>query len=82
MRVYPQEYAAFDIHIRKACADVLPSMDDREAEIAGYVGFLDVCSKLRNLVTVFGPRPSGLWYVADIEMGFFQFAYEGGTLSV
>ncbi len=77
--IYPREYGAFDIHVRKACANFLPTMDDREAEITGYLGFLHICSNLRNQVTVPGPSPKGLWYVADIEMGIFQFAYEGGT---
>ena len=77
--IYPQEYGAFDIHVRKACADFLPTMDDREAEITGYLGFLHICTRLRSQATTLGPRPKGLWYVADVEMGIFQFAYEGGT---
>ena len=76
--IYPQEYGAFDIHVRKACTDFLPTMDDREAEITGYLGFLAICHRLRGQMTVPGPRPKGLWYVADVEMGIFQFAYEGG----
>ena len=77
--IYPQEYGAFDIHVRKACTDFLPTMDDREAEITRYLGFLAICHRLRGQMTVPGPRPKGLWYVADVEMGIFQFAYEGGV---
>lgn len=77
--IYPQEYGAFDIHVRKACACFLPTMEDRETEITGYLRFLDICRSLRNQVTVPGPRPRGLWYVADVEMVIFQFAYEGGA---
>jgi hypothetical protein len=77
--VYPQEYGAFDIHVRKACACFLPTMDDREAEIAEYLEFLHICGRLRTQVTALGPRRKGLWYIADVEMGIFQFAYEGGT---
>lgn len=80
--IRPQEYAAFDYHVRRGCENFLPHMEDKEAEIAGYVGFLELCGQVRKSVAVPGPRPEGLWYVADIEMGLFQFAFEGGTIIV
>ena len=78
--VCPEKHAAFDYHVRKACQNMLPKMHDREAEVSGYVMFLEICRRLREQVTEAGPRPEGLWYIADIEMALFQFALEGGML--
>jgi len=77
----PEKHAAFDLHVRRACKNMLPQMLDREAQLTGYVRFLEICQRLRELVTEIGPRPGGMWYVADIEMAIFQFAFKGGTLT-
>jgi hypothetical protein len=74
--VDPERHAAFDVHVRRACAELLPTMEDREGEICGYVMFLHVCKTLRERLTAKGPRPDGSWYMADIEMAIFQFARE------
>jgi len=78
--ICPEKHAAFDYHVRKACKKMLPEMSDRETEVIGYVGFLDICHRLHALVSDPAPRPEGSWYIADIEMAMFQFALEGGTL--
>lgn len=78
--ICPQKHAAFDYHVRKACKNLLPEMHDRETEVAGYVWFLELCTRLLESVAVPGPRPGGVWYIADIEMALFQFAFEGGIL--
>jgi len=79
--ICPEKHAAFDFHVRKACADMLPEMIDRETEVIGYIGLLEICSRLRELMNVPGPRFGGSWYITDIEMALFQYAFEGGVLS-
>jgi len=79
--VCPEKHAAFDTHVRKALKNMLPEMTNRETEVIGYIGFLEICSRLRELVNVPGPRSGGSWYIADIEMALFQYAFESGILT-
>ena len=75
--VCPQSYGALDIHTRRACAGLELNIDDgdRQSVVAGYLWFLEICSRIQGQVSATGPRPGGLWFIADIEMALFQFAY-------
>lgn len=81
--VCPRNYAALDQKLRGAISkDLLPLIYDGNlaSMVRGYLTFLNICRKIGQQVHPPGPRPGGVWFLADIEMALFQFAWDGNTL--
>lgn len=70
--ICPRRYGALDSKIGK-CVDRHYFLSSDEA--TRYAEFLDFCTQLRVKVTVPGPR-NGDWFIADIEIALFQFAWD------
>ncbi|MBM3117943.1 MAG: hypothetical protein FJ006_00065 [Chloroflexi bacterium] len=70
--ICPRNYAALDSKIH-VCIDrrYFPSRDEGKR----YCEFLNFIEHIKQKVLVPGPR-NGEWFIADIEMALFQFAWE------
>lgn len=77
----PAKYPALDDKIRKNAQSLLPKIYDGHLNsmLNGYQNFPVICQQIQNYVTAPTPR-SNKWFIADIEMGLFQFVWNGGTL--
>ncbi len=76
----PQEYGALDSKLRQCVDDsLLPKIHN---EIDLYLCFLELLAELKQMVSSPGPsrRPYKRWFIADIEMALFQYAWYGNTL--
>jgi hypothetical protein len=79
----PQQYPALDQKLRAAIDKaLLPRIYDGNVNsmIKGYGRFIELCNLIKTFVENPGPRLRGEWFIADIEMGLFQFVSEGGLL--
>ena len=73
--LYPQNYGALDSKLRQAIdASLLPNIRN---EIDLYLHFLELLRELKQMASPPGPsrRPNREWFIADIEMALFQFAW-------
>jgi hypothetical protein len=71
----PQNYGALDSKLRQCIDDsLLPNIGN---EIDLYLHFLAFLRELKQMASPYGPsrRPNREWFVADIEMALFQFAW-------
>jgi hypothetical protein len=81
--ISPENYPALDQKLRKAISKaLLPTIYDGNISsmISGYLEFLNICRDIERQVRAPGPRLGGVWFLADIEMALFQFAWDGGRL--
>jgi hypothetical protein len=68
----PQKYGALDsMVINGIDPKYLPSRNNYDK----YADFIRLCGQIRDKVIQPGPRESGQWFVADIEMALFQFLW-------
>ena len=75
--VCPQSYVALDsLLIRNISSRYLSSND----EVGRYIQFVRLCQQIPQNVNVPGPRQNNLWFLADVEIGLFQFVWDGGRL--
>ena len=80
--INPQNYPALDQKLRKNIdSSLLPRVYDGHIDsmVRGYLIFLSICQEIRSHVIASAPR-SNTWFMADIEMGLFQFVWDGGLL--
>ena len=80
--INPQSYPALDQKLRNNIdRSLLPRIYDGHIDsmVRGYLIFLGICQEIRSHVTASAPR-SNRWFIADIEMGLFQFAWDGCRL--
>ena len=72
----PQRYAALDsLLLANINRIYLPASEVTEL----YSQFLDLCEEIRQVVSAPGPR-QGKWFIADVEMGLFQFVWDGNRI--
>jgi hypothetical protein len=75
--ICPRNYAALDSKLHKGIGRrYFPSRN----EVERYCQFLDFCERIRQMVSVPGPRENGAWFLADIEIALFQFVWDGGKI--
>lgn len=68
----PQKYGALDSTVINGIdPKYLPSRNN----YGKYADFVHLCGQIRDKVIQPGPRESGQWFVADIEMALFQFLW-------
>jgi thermostable 8-oxoguanine DNA glycosylase len=80
--INPQSYAALDQKLRNNIdRSLLPRIYDGHIDsmVKGYLSFLDICQEIRSHATAPAPR-SNRWFIADIEMGLFQFVWDACKL--
>lgn len=70
--ICPRDYAALDSKVLQGVDSIYISARN---EVERYVEFLEFCKAIRQMVTVSGPRDKGEWYIADVEVAFFQFLW-------
>jgi len=76
--ISPQNYVALDsLLIRNISPTYLSSKD----EVDRYVQFIGLCQQILQKVNVPGPRHNNSWFLADVEIGLFQFVWDGGRLT-
>ena len=76
----PERYGVLDSKLRECInASLLPHS---RQEVTTYCNFLNLCHELQQKVPLPGPRrrPGGEWFIADIEMALFEFAWQHNTL--
>ncbi len=74
----PQNYGVLDSKLRQAIdASLLPNIRN---EIDLYLHFLELLRELKQMASPPGPsrRPNREWFIADVEMALFQFAWYPG----
>lgn len=75
--ICPRNYAALD-------SKLIESISQRylrsRNEVKQYEEFLDLCQQIREKVSEPGPRESGAWFLADVEVALFQFVWDGGKI--
>ena len=49
-------------------------------EVSRYIQFITLCKQILAHVSTSGPRQNDAWFLADVEIGFFQFVWDGGKV--
>jgi len=71
--ICPSNYGALDSKLIQGInSNYLSSRD----EVERYCQFLGLCRKIRQAVSVPGPRENGAWFLADVEVALFQFVWD------
>ncbi len=73
--ICPQDYPALDSIVRSHIKVL-----NLKRNNASYTQFLELCDQIRKGSSTPGPRSSGLWWLADVDMALFTFALYGNYL--
>ena len=74
--VCPQNYGALDsLLLGNIDRHYMPATEVTQL----YAQFLRLCEEIRQGVAEPGPR-QGKWFIADVEMGLFQFVWDGNSI--
>lgn len=75
--ICPRSYVALDsLLIQNISQSYLSSKN----EVARYIQFIKLCQRILHEVSAPGPRRNNLWFLADVEIGLFQFVWDRGKI--